>query len=144
KTVNGSAHNQVWDRSGSLPLLLDDGSNQYVYGPGGLPLEQVTGSSVLFFLQDQLGSTRGMTDSSGSIAGTYTYGAYGQTVLHTGGATPLQYAGQYTDAESGLQYLRARCYDPSTAQFLTVDPALMLTGDPYGYAAKCSARWRDT
>jgi RHS repeat-associated protein len=27
------------------------------------------------------------------------------------------------DAESGLQYLRARYYDPATAQFLTRDPA---------------------
>jgi hypothetical protein len=27
--------------SGGLPLLLTDGTNSYVYGPGGLPVEQV-------------------------------------------------------------------------------------------------------
>jgi RHS repeat-associated protein len=48
-------------------------------------------------------------------------------------ATPLQFTGQYADVESGLLYLRARHYDPATAQFITVDPALELTRSPYGY-----------
>jgi RHS repeat-associated protein len=43
------------------------------------------------------------------------------------------YAGQYTDPESGFQYLRARYYDPQTAQFLTRDPAIDLTRSAYGY-----------
>ena len=34
----------------------------------------------------------------------------------------LRYAGEYQDSESGCYYLRARYYDPSTAQFLA-DPA---------------------
>jgi RHS repeat-associated protein len=50
-------------------------------------------------------------------------------------SNPFQYAGQYTDTESGLQYLRARYYDPNTQQFLTVDPLVDETGQPYGYAA---------
>jgi RHS repeat-associated protein len=45
----------------------------------------------------------------------------------------LLYAGQYRDDESGLYYLRARYYDPGTAQFLTVDPAVATTAQPYGY-----------
>jgi len=54
---------------------------------------------------------------------------------HTGTATrPLEFAGQYLDAESGLYYMRAREYDPQTGQFLTRDPLEMETGDPYGYA----------
>lgn len=53
---------------------------------------------------------------------------------HTGTAsTPLQFSGQYTDAETGLVYLRARYYDPTTAQFLTIDPLLPATGTPYAY-----------
>ena len=50
--------------------------------------------------------------------------------------TPFGYAGAYTDAESGLQYLRARYYDPQTAQFLTRDPLLPQTGQAYGYAGQ--------
>jgi len=55
-------------------------------------------------------------------------------VTHSGTAnTPLQFTGQYTDPESGLVYLRARYYDPATAQFLTVDPMVDETGTPYAY-----------
>ncbi len=33
-----------------------------------------------------------------------------------------QYDGEYTDNETGNQYLRARYYDPATGQFLSADP----------------------
>ena len=35
---------------------------------------------------------------------------------------PLGYDAQYTSSDTGLIYLRARVYDPATAQFVTVDP----------------------
>lgn len=47
--------------------------------------------------------------------------------------TPLGYAGQYTLAQSGLQYLRARFYDPVTGEFLTRDPLEEVTREPYAY-----------
>ncbi len=48
--------------------------------------------------------------------------------------TAFGYAGEYTDP-TGYIYLRNRYYDPTSAQFLTVDPLLQTTGDPYGYTA---------
>jgi RHS repeat-associated protein len=48
--------------------------------------------------------------------------------------TAFGYAGEYTDG-TGLIYLRARYYDPGTAQFLSVDPLIDLTQDAYGYAS---------
>ena len=81
-----------------------------------------------------MGSIRALTDSAGSVSGTATYDAYGVVLTTTGTTTPCGYAGQYTDAESGLQYLRARYYDPATAQFLTVDPLLAQTDQAYAYA----------
>ena len=39
------------------------------------------------------------------------------------------------DPETGLIYLRARHYDPNTAQFLTRDPAVAITRSAYGYVA---------
>lgn len=44
------------------------------------------------------------------------------------------YGGQYLDSETGLYYLRARYYDPRTAEFLTVDPAAAATLSAYGYS----------
>jgi RHS repeat-associated protein len=42
-------------------------------------------------------------------------------------------ASTYTDPETGYIYLRARYYDPATAQFLTRDPLVAVTASAYGY-----------
>jgi RHS repeat-associated protein len=135
QSVNGTQSQFAWDTSGSLPLVITNGTTMYLYGPAGLPLEQISGTSAVFLHHDQLGSTRLLTSSSGSKVATYTYGAFGNTASKTGGAsTPLQYAGQLTDVKSGLQYLRARFYDPASGQFVTRDPVAAVTWSPYGYA----------
>jgi RHS repeat-associated protein len=137
KTVGASTKAFTWDQSGELPLLLADGGDFYVYGENGTPIEKISGTTITYLHQDQQGSTRLLTDASGAITGTYNYAPFGQTTSHTGSATStLQYDGQYTDAESGFQYLRARYYDPGTAQFLSRDPLVSLTQAPYSYAAE--------
>ena len=50
---------------------------------------------------------------------------------------------QYTSPDTGLIYLRNRVYDPSTAQFLTVDPAVAVTRSPYNYAGDNPVNRRD-
>jgi RHS repeat-associated protein len=91
---------------------------------------------VTYLHHDQQGSTRLLTDEKGETVGSYTYGAYGETTGHTGTATTqLGYDGQYTSSDTGLIYLRAREYDPATAQFMTVDPLETITREPYSYAA---------
>ncbi len=83
-------------------------------------------------------------DGAGNVAATVSYDACGNLTSATGTVTtPFGYAGQYTDAESGLQYLRNRYYDPSTEQFLTVDPLQALTQQPYGYASDSPVNWDD-
>jgi RHS repeat-associated protein len=135
KTVGATTQAFTWDRSGILPLLLADGTTDYVYGPGDSPLEQVSGSGTpLFYLRDQQQSTRLLVNSLGAAEASYTYDAYGNVIGKTGTiANPFGYGGQFTDAESGLIYLRARYYDPTTAQFLVVDPTRADT-NPYRYA----------
>jgi RHS repeat-associated protein len=111
--------------------------NSYIYGPGDLPFEQINNSTgaVLYLHHDQAGSTRLLTGEKGEVTGSYTYGPYGAVQEHTGTATtPLGYDAQYTSPDTGLIYLRARTYDPATAQFLTVDPLNKLTRAPYNYA----------
>jgi RHS repeat-associated protein len=145
RTIGLSTTHFVWDPTESPELLLSDGADSYVYGPGGLPVEQVSNEEVPTYLHhDQLGSTRLLTNSSGEVAGTLTYGAYGALTGHTGSATTaLGYSGQYTLGQSGLLYLRARYYDPATAQFLTRDPALRITRQPYDYAGDNPLRFYD-
>jgi RHS repeat-associated protein len=135
KTVGGVVEPFVWDSSDDLPLMIQDGSTNFVYGPGGLPLEQVASSTVLWLHHDQLGSSRLLTDSGGATAGSATFDAYGDLTAASGTSSPLGYAGQYTDGESGLIYLRARSYDPASAQFLSRDPLVAVTGTAYAYAS---------
>jgi RHS repeat-associated protein len=134
-----------WDISESPELLLSDGSNSYIYGPNGLPVEQIsTGEVPTYLHHDQLGSTRVVTTASGSVAATLTFGPYGKLTGSTGaGSTALGYAGQYALEQSGLQYLRARFYDPGTAQFLTADPSSARTRLPFGYTGGNPINRRD-
>jgi RHS repeat-associated protein len=75
-----------------------------------------------------------LTGSTGSVSGTSTYDAYGNKLGSTGSAsTPLGYDGQYTSSDTGLIYMRARTYDPATAQFLSGDPLDAITGERYSY-----------
>jgi RHS repeat-associated protein len=132
KTVGSTSTQYTWDTTAAT--LLYDGTTAYLYGPSGLPIEQISASATQWYFHDQLGSTRALTDATGTVVAGYSYTPWGAVISHTGSAsTPLQFTGQYTDAESGLIYLRARYYDPSTAQFLTKDPALDITRSPYGY-----------
>ena len=113
--------------------------------PGGLPLEQISGSgTVTYYHHDQLGSTRALTDQSGAVVATYTYDPYGKLTASTGTVgNPFRYAGQYTDTETGYQYLRARYYDPSTGAFLTRDPLEPITATPYAYAGNSPLNYTD-
>lgn len=134
KTVSGATSQFVWDAAAAVPLVLKDGTTAYIYGPAGQPLEQISGSTVLWLHHDQLGSTRLVTDTSGATQATYTYEPYGKLIASTGPAnTALRFAAQYQDAESGLSYMRARYYDPLTGQFISVDPVGAQTREPYGY-----------
>ena len=136
KTTGSTSTAYTWS-IGQTPELLSDGTTDYLYGPGGLPIEQLAAagpaSTSLWYLHDAAGETRALLNGSGAIAGSYGYDAYGNPT-HSGTATtPLQYGGGYTDPESGLIYLRARYYDPATEQFLTVDPLVATTQSPYDY-----------
>jgi RHS repeat-associated protein len=136
QTINGTTNFMAWDSAEGLPLLLTDGTNSYIYGPGGSPVEQVNSSTgaVGYLHHDQQGSTSLLTGSTGTVIGKCAYGAYGSPTCEGSATTPLGFDGQYTSSDTGLIYLRARIYDPSTAQFLSVDPLEAFSAAPYNYA----------
>jgi RHS repeat-associated protein len=135
KTVSGTAEAFTYDTAEGMPLIIQDGTTSYVTGAGGLPLEQISAGVATYYHQDQLGSTRALTNQAGAVMGTATYDAYGNAATSTGTTSPFQYAGQYRDTESGLYYLRARYYDPGTGQFISRDPMVTTTRQPYAYVA---------
>lgn len=135
QTVSATTSYLTWSLTSEMPQLLSDGQYSYLYGPLGEPIMQISsGEEPSYLHRDQIGSTRVLTDSSGEVSGTFTYGVYGAAAGSTGTeATRMGYAGQYTDSQSGLQYLRARYYDPLTAQFLSEDPIEAVTRESYMY-----------
>jgi RHS repeat-associated protein len=118
---------------------------RYVYGRLEVSVEQInTKEEATYLHHDQQGSTRLLTGSTGTVVGAYTFDAYGNQTGHTGTATtPLGFDGQYTSSDTGLIYLRARSYDPATAQFMSVDPMLPVTEAPYFYANDNPLNWTD-
>ncbi len=134
--ISGTTSYFAWDTTEELPLILDDGTNSYIYGPSGYPVEQINSEGTVTYLHhDEQGSIRLLTGGAGTITGSITFGAYGDVTGKTGTATtPLGYDGQYTEADTGLIYLRAREYDPGTGGFLSVDPEVETTLAPYNYA----------
>jgi trimeric autotransporter adhesin len=132
-----TTQNFVWDTMPSVPQLLMDGTNAYIYADGNVPIEQVNLSSgaVSYLVADALGSVRGVVNSSGSLNASTSYDAWGNPETSGGlsSYTPFGFAGGYTDP-AGLIYLVNRYYDPQTGQFISVDPAVSLTHVPYSYA----------
>jgi RHS repeat-associated protein len=145
QTISGTTNYYAWDMTEELPLILSDGTNSYIYGPGGLPVEQINNSTgaVQYLHHDQQGSTRLLTGSTGKVEGKCTYSAYGVPTCEGSATTPLGYDGQYTSSDTGLIYLRHRVYDPSTAQFLSVDPLVLATHEPYVYAGDNPLNYKD-
>jgi RHS repeat-associated protein len=94
----------------------------------------------LFLHGDLTGSVRAVTNAGGALVAGSDYTVFGRPVDVAGLpgvrlATNFGYAGEHRDPTTGLVYLRARWLDPATGLFLSVDPAEVLTGDAYGYAA---------
>ena len=69
----GATTSYTWDKTNpTIPLLLTESTGgqttRYIYGPGGVPVEQIYGS-VTYLHQDHLGSIRMLTNSSGTNIG---------------------------------------------------------------------------
>lgn len=68
------------------------------------------------------GDVVGLVDEQGKQLNSYSYDIWGGPV-ETKETVPnvMRYAGEYWDDTTGLQYLRARWYDPGTARFMGED-----------------------
>ncbi|WP_226000779.1 RHS repeat domain-containing protein [Paenibacillus sp. BJ-4] len=111
----------VYDLSGQLWARQDKASGQLQY----------------YHLNGH-GDVVRLSDSSGKELNSYSYDIWGgpETVKETV-PNVLRYAGEYWDGTTGLQYLRARWYDPGTACFMGEDTYQGEISDPQslnGYA----------
>ncbi len=103
----------------------------------------ITGSGLgrrLYAIQDANWNVVAVADTSGAVVERYTYTAYGQVEVRNpdfSSATNNQsafawtvlYTGRDLDMETGLQYNRARYYDPALGTFVSTDPLGYKAGD---------------
>jgi RHS repeat-associated protein len=154
QTVNGTGTNYVWDeasRYGDVVLEHDNSGTliaRYVLGGAEL-LAQERAGTVSYYLHDGQTSVRALANSAGTITDRYDYTAYGEEQSRSGTTVnPYTYASQQQNAETGLHYLRARWYDPSSGRFLSRDTFPLNYHDPvehnrYGYARANPIRYID-
>ncbi len=104
--------------------------------------EQSTAPSLAYYHCDQIGTPQELTDEAGEVAWSARYRAWGaaqevisEAARKAGITSPLRFAGQYFDRETGLHYNRHRYYDPTSGRFVSKDP-IGLTGgiNAYQYA----------
>ncbi len=114
---------------------------------------ELRSSTTSYYQQDGVGSVTSMTNSAGTLANTYTFDSFGKLTASTGTLTnPFGFTGRDFDQETGLNYYRARYYDPNVGRFMSEDligfagginfydyvennPVLLT--DPFGLAPEC-------
>ncbi len=86
----------------------------------------------------------GLTDSSGSITDMNSYDSFGNP-SNASFPTRYQFTGREFDSFSGLQYSRARFYDPQIGRFISEDPIGFAGGDVnlYGYVKNSPLKKKD-
>ena len=106
-----------------IGLTVDTQQSSAIYNGG-----------ALFLLKDGHGSTRMLVDATGQVVNSgslqiFRYDAFGNRLDTATALTTLLYSGEQTDA-TGLQYLRARYYNPNTGRFNSLDPYHGNISDP--------------
>ncbi len=136
----------VYDSSGTLIYVVqnapgsdDDHVTNYV-GMDGQTLARIKSigtrasynDAVTWLHSDHLGSAVSGTDESGAIAFTERYTPFGMTLDNdASNDNQAGFTGHIKDADTGLNYMQARYYDPVIGRFLSHDPVgFMDTGNP--------------
>ncbi len=142
--TGSSAANYRYVNTGNNSVLTAknitaNSTTYYVYGSDLISQGGASSSSRQYYLTDGLGNVRYVTSNTGSNVTSYTYDPYGNRTAGTASASNYTYQAEQRDTESGLTFLRARYYDPTTGRFTSQDPMSGTPADPasqngYNYA----------
>jgi RHS repeat-associated protein len=139
-TVNGTVDNYAYDGQSMVREMNASLVSQATYltglrGPEYRRNDTQTESDgqghtfglTRWYVYDGLGSVVGEVDPLGNLTCADEYDVYGAVRGRTGTATTAHgfvgCAGHLSDASTGLIYMRARYYDPSTGRFASEDPS---------------------
>lgn len=128
--VEKSAGTLYWrDQSGNTIAESDlhgTDVNDYVFFAGRRIARIDSSSDVYYYQADQLGSTRAIVTSSGTLCYDADFTPYGQELLPTDiNNCPQNYkfTGFERDSETGLDYAFSRYYNSRIGRFMSTDPS---------------------
>ncbi|KAB7765680.1 type IV secretion protein Rhs [Xanthomonas sp. LMG 12462] len=135
RTEGGVATQYLYDGQNAVQEAIGNSANPILTGLGVDQRFARNGASGrTYYLTDQLGTTRGLTNTSGDLVERYDYTPYGQLQNAPSGSTnPYRYTGREQD-QSGLYYYRARYYSPDMGRFISEDSYGFASGDANFYA----------
>lgn len=125
-TLNGTATYFLSD--GQNPIQEQDSSGTPTLDIlAGLDLNQLFATTVpsggeADLLTDRLGTTVASADGTGTIGTSYTYRPFGKVTAGGSSANRYRFTRQPDDT-TGLDYSRARYYNPSWGRFISEDPS---------------------
>ena len=154
QTNGPGSYSYLNDVATPLPVVLNeqgpDGNITYAYGLG--LIEESSPKFNFFYHYDGLGSVIGLTDAKGKPRAAYAYDPWGSALLTVtdavGTKNKFRFTGEALDPGTGLYYLRARYYDPTTGRFVGRDPflgvlRLPLSLNRYQYGLENPVRYTD-
>ncbi len=111
-----------------------DGTVYYYLNDISVANVKITGTTRTLTYQhnDALGSLAVETNASGTVTKRYHYEPYGFT-LEAGQADSLGFTGQIYDDDLGLNYMKARYYDPMIGRFYSNDPIGFDVNNPMSF-----------
>jgi len=124
KTVNGNTTSYYYN---GMYAVNEEQNGELtatnILGANGIIGRTVQGSTG-YFVKNGHGDVIQARTTDGTILGNYDYDPWGNSTFADGTwNNPIRYAGEYTDDETGLIYLRARYYDSDIGRFISEDPA---------------------
>ncbi len=150
--INGTATLYSYDGAGQrvTKYVSPNPTSVYVYDAMGLLVAEYAGptnpdTGTRYLTADHLGSTRLVTKVDGTIDRTYDYLPFGEEIGASYPSAPSgpsqKFTGQERDAESGMDFFKARYMSAPQGRFMSPDPVGMFVADPtnpqswnhYGY-----------
>ncbi len=145
--VSGATTTFVYDGSGArVKKIIPSGTtiyigklyecragvcSKYIFAGGTRIGHKVSGTDIVYYHQDHLGSTRIVTDQSGNKDEDVFYYPFGAAKSDTGAVSVNhKYTSQEFDAETSLYYYNARYYNPALGRFISADTVVPNPSDP--------------
>jgi RHS repeat-associated protein len=134
KASTGGTTNYLYDGANSI-VEVDASGNllaRYAQGAGiDEPFAELRSGTSAFYEADGLGSVTSLSSLTGTISNSYTYDTFGNASASGSFVNPYRYTARDYDSETGLQYSRARYYDPALGRFISEDPLGFAGGDSF-------------